>query len=166
MRIAGLVLGQQAHALERPVHLGDAVCLVLVQVEVVQALGHAVLDGGPLVQRGGGILEDHLDVPDHVAVLLPADLAGNALAFEVDFAGAAGVDPEDGPAQGSLAGARLAQQSEGLTLVDVEVGVLHGHELFLVTRIEGDVHMLDGEDDLPAIVIARHGTTLPYPSSS
>ena len=163
--IPGFVFGQQTHVLERLVYLGDPLLLIPIEMEVVEALGHAVLDSGPLVQRGGGVLEDHLDIADHVAVLLPADLAGDALALELDFACAAGIDPKDGAAERGLAGAGLAHQSEGLALVDVEVGVLHGHEL-LFAGTEGDVHMLDGEDDLPVNVIVRHGTTLPYPSSS
>ena len=51
VRIAGLVLGQQADVLERLIDLGDTLFLVLIKVEVVQALGDAVLDGGALVER-------------------------------------------------------------------------------------------------------------------
>ena len=68
MRIARQVLGQQADGLDYVLHLADAVGLVFVEVEVVQSLGDDVVHRGALVQRGGGILEHHLDVAYDLAV--------------------------------------------------------------------------------------------------
>ncbi len=126
MRVAGLVFGEQAHVLQGLVDLGDSVLFVFIQMEVVQALGDTVFNGGTLVEGGGRVLEDHLDIPDHVAVLLAGDLAGDALSLEEDLAGAAGVDAKDRAAQRGLAGAGFAHQREGLTLIDVEISVFYG----------------------------------------
>ena len=166
VRITGLVLGQQADVLERLIDLGDTLCLVLIKVEVVQTLGDAVLDGGALIERRRRVLEDHLDVADDVAVFLAGDLAGNALALKEDLAVAARVDAHDGAAQRRFAGAGLADEGEGLTLINVEIRVFYGDEFFFASDVKGDVHMADREDDLSIGVIIRHGRHLPYRSSA
>ena len=53
-------------------------------------------------------LEDHLDIPDDLPVQRVGDLAGNAHALIVDLAAGQGIDPDDGPADGGLAGAGLS----------------------------------------------------------
>ena len=57
-------------------HLADAVGLAVVEVEVVQPLGDDVVHRRALVERGGGVLEHHLDVADHLAVEAVGYLAG------------------------------------------------------------------------------------------
>ena len=118
-------------------------------MEIVQALGNDIVHGGPLVQGSGGVLEDHLDVADDLPVQAVGNLAGDAHALVQDFARGAGVDPDHGPANGGLAGTGLADQGEGLSLVDVEGSILDGLEGF-VPLAEGDVHIPQGDQNLLA----------------
>jgi hypothetical protein len=53
-------LGQEAHLQQGCLHLAPPVGLVLKSLKVVQTLADYVVDLGPLVQGGHGILEDHL----------------------------------------------------------------------------------------------------------
>ena len=166
VRVAGLVLGQQADVLKSAIDLCNALLLILIEVEVVQPLGDAVLDGGALVERRRRVLKDHLDVADDVAVLLAGDLAGDALSLKEDLAAAARVDAHDGAAERRFAGAGLADKGERFALIDVKIRVFYGDEFFFASDVEGDVHMLDREDNLSVGGIIRHGRHLPYPSSS
>jgi hypothetical protein len=125
------VLRQEAYFLNHGLDLAYPVRFILKQVEIVKAFGNAVLDGRALVQRGGGVLEDHLDLADDFAVLLAGELAGDALALVEDLTGSAGIDTDDGTADGGLAGAGLADQGEGLALVDIEADVVNSLERFL-----------------------------------
>ena len=104
------------------------VLLIFVQVVVQQTLGHDVLDLGALVQGSHGVLEDHLDLADDFLVQLLGDMAIDLLAFEEDVAAGSRVDAADGAANGGLAGAGLADQREGLALVDVEIDMIHCDE--------------------------------------
>ena len=151
VRIAGQVLRQQSDVPDDLLDLGDAVLLILVQVEVVQALGDDVLNGGALVQAGGGVLEDHLDLPDDLAVVLAGELAGYLFALVIDCAGGAGVDADDGAADGGLAGAGFAHEGEGLALINVEADVFDGLER-LFAASEYHVQILDRQHDLFLIV--------------
>jgi hypothetical protein len=135
-------------------------------VEVVKSFGYTVLDGGTFIQGSCGILEDHLDVSDHVAVLFLGDLTGNTLALEQDLTGTAGVDSHDSTSQSGLAGSGLAYQCEGLALVNVKIRIFYGDKFLFASRIEGNVHMLNGQNYFSVIVIIRHGTLLPYLSFS
>ena len=105
MGIPGQVLGEQADFVDHLLHLGHTVGLVFIQVEIVQALGNDIIHGGPLVQGGGGVLEDHLDIPDDLPVQGVGNLAGNPDALIQNLTGGAGVDPDYGTADGGLAGA-------------------------------------------------------------
>ena len=62
--------------------------------------------------------------------------------------------------------AGLADESEGLALINVEIRVFYGDEFFFASDVKGDVHMADREDDLSIGGIIRHGRHLPYRSSS
>ena len=154
MGIPGQMLRQQAHLVDNVLHLADPVFLVLVELEVVQALGNNVVHGSPLVQGSGRVLEHHLDVPDDLPVQALGGLAGNADALVLDLTGGAGVDPDHGPADGGLAGAGLAYQGEGLALVNVKAGILDGPD-GAVALAEGDVHIFQAQQDLPAVFIQR-----------
>ena len=107
------------------------VILVLVQVVVQQTLSHDVLDLGALVQGGHGVLEDHLHLTDDLTVQLLGDLAVDLLALEEDVAARGRVDAADGTANGGLAGAGLADQREGLALIDVKVDMIDSTNFFL-----------------------------------
>ena len=138
MREAGSELRQQADFVQRIHDLVVQVVLVFVQVVVQQTFGHDVLDLGALVQGCHGVLEDHLDLADDLLVQLFGDLAVDLLAFEEDVAAGGRVDAADGTANGGLAGAGLADQREGLALVDVKIDMVHSHK-FLFARAKGDL---------------------------
>ena len=147
--IAGQMLRQQTDLVDHLFHLFHTVCFVLVQMEVVQALRNNVVHSGTLVQRSGGILEYHLDIPDHLPVQGVGNLAGNADTLIQDLTGSAGIDPNDGTANGGLAGAGLAYQRESLSLVDVEGRILHGSES-LIALAKNNVNVLDRQQNLLA----------------
>ena len=113
---AGGELRQQADLVQSVHDLFVQVILVLVQVVVQQTLSHDVLDLGALVQRGHGVLEDHLHLADDLTVQLLGDLAVDLLALEEDVAARGRVDAADGTANGGLAGAGLADQREGFSI--------------------------------------------------
>ena len=79
-------------------------------------------------------------------------LSGNTHAFILNLAGGAGIDADDGPADGGLAGAGLADQREGLSLIDVKGGILDGADR-VVALAKGDVHILETQQNLPAVLI-------------
>ena len=147
MGVAGQMLGQQTHFLDDVVHLLHPVGLILVQMEVVKALGDDIVNGGTLVQRGSRILEHHLDVPDHLPIQAVGNLTGNPNALVKNLTGGAGIDPDDGAANGGLAGAGFTNQREGLSLVDVKGCIADGFE-GLVALAEGDVHIFQGHQHL------------------
>ena len=151
MGIACQMLRKQAHRLDNPLHLADTVRLVLVQVKIVQSLRNNIVHSSPLIERRRRVLEHHLDVADHLPVQAAGDLAGDADALIEDLAGRAGVGPDNGPADGGLAGAGLAYQGKGLPLVHIEGRVPHrADNVFPFSKV--DVHMLQGQEDLlPAV---------------
>ena len=125
---------------------------------VQQALGHDVVHLGALVQRGHGVLEDHLDLLGDFFVQLPGNLSVDFFALVDDFAVGHGVDADDGAADGGLAGAGLTHQAEGLALVDVKGDAVDGHEL-VPLGTEGDLHVSDADQDF--IQLFRHCRCLP-----
>ena len=135
---AGGKLRQQADLMQGVHHLFVQVFLIFVEMMVQQALGNDILDLGALVQRSHGVLEDHLDLADDLFVQFLGDLAVDLLALEEDVAAGGRVDAADGTANGGLARAGLADQREGLALVDVKIDVVHGHEL-LFAGAKGDL---------------------------
>ena len=151
MGVPGQVLGQQAHVTDDLLDLGNAVFLILVQVEVVKSLGDDVFDGGALVQAGGGVLEDHLDLPDDLPVIFTGELAGDLLSLVIDGARGAGVDADDGATDGGLSGAGLAHEGEGLALINVEADVFDGLERFF-SASKDDVQILDRQHDFSVIL--------------
>ena len=123
-------------------------------MEVVEALGDDVVHRRALVQRGGGVLEHHLHVAYDLAVEAAGYLAGDAHALVEYLARRAGVGAYDGAAYRGLAGAGLADEGEGLALVDVEARVLHGADEVLALA-EVDVDVLEREEHLPAALVYR-----------
>ena len=162
--VPGQVLRQQAHLVDHLLHLLHAVRLILVQVEVVKAFGDDVVHGGALVQRRCGILEDHLDIPDDLPVQGVRNLAGNADTLVEDLTGGAGVDPDDGAANGGLAGTGLAHQGEGLALVNIKRRIPDGLES-LVALAELNVHIADGQQDLLAGLLVNGAMLREMPGS-
>ena len=123
---AGRKLGQQAHIQQRltdffvPLGGGE------VGPDVHQALAHDVAHLGALVQGGLGVLEDHLHLLDDLPVQCVGNFAVDLLALVEHLTAGGGQDAHDGPADGGLARAGLAHQTEGLALIDGKVCVLDG----------------------------------------
>ena len=154
VRIAGQVLGQQADGLDYPFHLADAVSLVLVEVEVIEALGDDIIHRRALVQRGRGVLEHHLDVADYLAVQAVRYFTGYPDALVEYLAVRAGVGAYDGAAYSRLAGAGLAHERKCLALVDIKAHILHGADAVLALA-EVYVHVPEREQYFPAAFVHR-----------
>ena len=97
----------------------------------LQGLAYLPADGQHGVEGGHGVLEDHGDLVaadvGHLVVVVIEDV----LAAEVDLAlddlaGRVGYEAHDGEGGDALAGARLAHDAQGLTLVQVEGDAVHG----------------------------------------
>ncbi len=95
------------------------------QIVDLQRLGDDVADRHARVQRRVGVLEDHLHLAAHLAHLAAVQL-GQVLAVEDDLAAGRLVELQDGAAGGGLAAAGLADQAEGLALLDVERDAVDG----------------------------------------
>ena len=123
MRIPVVVLGVQPDQLHE---LLDLALDLALGDGLVQPIGGS--DDGPHglagVQRGVGVLEDHL----HVAADQPEVLAlqlRDVPALEEDGA-IRGVEQAHGhPGQGGLAAARLPHQAQGLAGIDLQVDAVH-----------------------------------------
>ena len=124
--------------------MGVAIDEVRVQADDAQQLLDALLAGGAVaeamdgqrltddvahgharVQRGVGVLEDHLHVTARLAHVGAAHLRQFAVG-KLDGAGRRLFQLEDGAPGGGLATAALAHQAERLTLVDVEADAVDG----------------------------------------
>ena len=148
------MLGQQTDLLDDLLHLLNTVFLVLKELEVVQTLGNDVVNGSTLVQRSSRILEHHLDVTDDLPVQRAAGLTGNTDALILDLTSGTGIDTDYGTADGGLTGAGLTDQREGLALINVKACILNGlHRV--IALAEGDVHILQAQQDLTAVFIQR-----------
>ena len=138
----GQMLWKQAHLLDNAAHLLYTVGLVFEKMEIVKPLGHDVFHRGTLVQRGGRVLEHHLNIPDHLSVQRMGNFAGNRHSFIENLPRGAGINPDNRPADSGLARAGLPHQGECLTLIDVEGGVFYRPHR-LVSLSEGYVHIAD-----------------------
>ena len=90
------------------------------------ALGDDLAHGHARVERGIGVLEDHLHPAGEGAA--GAAGGGDRGVLEDDLAGGGRVDAHDGAAEGGLAAAGLADEAEGLAAGDGEVDAADGVE--------------------------------------
>src|SRR5262249_50026987 len=84
-----------------------------------QGLGDNLCNTHTRVERSERILEDDLHVAAQAAQLAGSRLE-NVMAVEINLAGGWFDEAQEHPAQGRLAAARLADQPQRLTLVDLE----------------------------------------------
>ena len=154
MGIPGQVFRQEAHLFDHGLNPPDPVRLILVQMEIVQALGNDIVHCRPFVQGCGGILENHLDVPDHFPVQGLGDFPGNTDALVKDLACGAGIDPDYRPADRRLSRAGFSDQGERLALQNIERRVFDRADR-IVPFSEGDVHILQGQQYLAAFLVQR-----------
>ncbi|MCY1522640.1 hypothetical protein D9M68_575020 [compost metagenome] len=111
VRVALVVLGAQAHLLHHRLHLFAAFGTGRRGVDQ-QRFGQLVADLLPRVERGVGVLEDHL----HVAAQLLAGVVAGALHFvagDLQRAGGGLLDQGQRARQGGLAAAGFADHGEG-----------------------------------------------------
>ena len=132
--------GEQSHVGQSLGNLRLAFLLGQVVAAGVQSLTDDIAHLGPFVQRGHGVLEDHLDPPGDLLIQGLGDAAVDLLAVKQDFAAGGGVDADDGTADGGLTGAGLAHQTEGFTLIDVEGDLIHrGEGMAAGAKADGEV---------------------------
>jgi hypothetical protein len=114
VRIALGVAGTQAHLAQQLPHPLDLVRPAADQLPEADRLGDDVAHPPARVERGVGILEDHL----HPGLLLRMQRAGPSAAeidaFEIDLAARGLVETDHQPRHRRLAAARFAHQAEGL----------------------------------------------------
>jgi hypothetical protein len=95
------------------------------------------------VQAGIRILEDHLHLAAHLAEFLALQVH-QVHAFEFHRAGGRAVQLQDRPTGGGLATARLANQAQGLTALDIEADTIHrAHRAHLAldhAPVNGEMH--------------------------
>ena len=153
MRIAGLVLRQKSDRTESFIHLAFPVFFILVQMEVIETFGNAVVDGCTLIQRSSRVLEDHLNIADHPLAVFLGQTGIDLLALEQDFSVTCLIETDDGTGDGRLAGTGFAYQGKRLAFVDPEVGILDGPEAMLAVIVERDFQVLDINQDFSAVLV-------------
>src|SRR5215213_2132537 len=119
VRVAAGVLAAQANRLEQLVHPVEAFLLAVNQAVYVYTFGYNVAHDHARVQRGLGVLKDHLHLPIEDPALVARGLV-DILAPEDNLAAGGLVEPDDYPPGRGFAAAGLADQPEGLPLVDAE----------------------------------------------
>ena len=154
MREAGGELRQKTDLFQGLLDLILPVMIVLIKVEVNQTFRDDVVHFGAFVQGGHGILENHLHGADDFLIHLPGDLAADAFATEEDLTGGDGINPDNGTANGRLAGTGLTHQGEGLAFVNGEIHVVNCHKL-LAAAPECHLHIPDLNQCLAVGVFMR-----------
>ena len=90
-----------------------------------QRLADDVAHSHARIQRGIGVLEDHLHVTASAPHVAAADL-GQFVVGKLHAAGRGHFQLQDSPAGGRLAAAAFADQTERLTLIDIETDAVNG----------------------------------------
>lgn len=128
----------------------------------VQRLADGVHNGHPGVQRGVGILEDHLHPLPEGQQLLALQMA-DVRSVKEDLACGGLIKTGDGTAQGALSAAGLAYQAECLMPVNVQVDLVYrlDHLLFAAKQAVGFVKIFAYAFQLQQL-IGRHGSFPPF----
>ena len=124
----------------------------------VQRLAHDAADRHAGIERGIGILEDHLHAPPHLTQIRTRGF-GQFHTLEPHTARGGTVQLQDGAPGGRLAAARFADQAQGFPLDQVEIQAVHGPDgahlaLDQDPARDGEVHLeiADFQQDLAAAV--------------
>ena len=134
-------LRQQTHIEEGLVHPFLPFLLADPLLNVHQAFADDVIHLGPLIQRSLRVLKDHLDFPHDLPVQLSGDSAVDLLAFIDDIPAGRRDNSHDCPADGRFTGTGFSHQSEGLSLVDLEIDLLD-RLILLLPITEREVQIL------------------------
>ena len=148
------MFGQKAYFVYYRFNLFYPVRVVFIQMEIIKAFGNYIFDGGALVKRGRGVLENHLHVSYYFPVERVGNFAGYSHALIEYFACRAGIYPYYSAADGGFTRAALAYERERFALIYVERGVLYGF-YGLVALAEGDIDVFNGEQNLPSLFVDR-----------
>ena len=116
---------QQPHIQEGLIHPLLPFLLADPFLDVHQAFADDVIHLGPLIQRSLRVLKDHLDLPHYLSVQFSCDPAVDLLAFIDDLPARRRYNSHDCPADGCFSGTGFSHQSEGLSLVDLEIDLLY-----------------------------------------
>ena len=154
VRITREVFGEQTDFFDHLLDFCNSIRFVFEEVEVVKAFGHDIVDGRALVERCGGILEHHLDVPDDLSVEFMRNIARNAHALVLNLALCARVDSDDCASDGGFSRTGFADERKRFAFIDVERRVF---DCFysLVALAESDVNVLDGQQNFSAVFVER-----------
>ncbi len=126
MGITGCMLGCETYLLQDGLHLGISLLLRLAGTVNIQTLADDVLHLLAGIQRGHGVLEDHLHLgPQHIVGILVQTTA-DLRAVEEDLAVCRIVQTDDGTSDGGLSGAGLSHEAVGLAGIDLEAHIVHG----------------------------------------
>ncbi len=126
VRVLHHVQRRQADRLEQFAHPLFQLGAVGDDAVFLERLAHDVFHDPARVQAGVGILEDHLDAPAQLAALRGLERGVGVLAVEGEAAARGLVQAHQQPGDGALAAAGLADQRQGLALLDVETDPVHG----------------------------------------
>ena len=129
----GDVHGQSAHG-EELLHPGGKL-LGRHHLVYPQHLGDGVVYRHTGVERGIGVLEDHLHLGAEPAERIALHV-GDVRAVEADGAAGGLIQPENGAGQGGLAAARLAHQTQVFPLEELEGHVVDSLEVALLLSLK------------------------------
>ena len=129
MGVARAMGRAQYHPLQQGVHLFARLGARAHPAVKAQRLGDDVGHPVPRIERGLRVLEDHLELGPQRAEPLLGQVR-DVLAVEPEAAGGGGVEADQGPPQAGLAGAALADDSQGIAgrqrKIDAAQDVDHG----------------------------------------
>jgi hypothetical protein len=124
VRVAVVVLGVEPDQLEQLLYAAPDPAGHLDPLQPVRG-SHDGADRVPGVERGVGVLEDHLDLAPYRAHLARPHM-GDVVSVDHDLAAGRLVEPGQQAPGGGLAAPRFADQAEGLPLGHGQVDSVHG----------------------------------------
>ena len=132
MGMAVGVVPLETYHIHQTQHLLAEIRNVLISVVCFQRLRNDVKHAHPGVQRGIGVLKNHLDIgPDHVQ-LFPGHF-GDLMSFKVDLTAGFFQQPDNGVAGGGFSAAGLAHDTQRLTRTDRKADIIYSpHILILI----------------------------------
>ena len=158
VRIAVVVLRLEPHPVHQLLNLAAELRPGCQPVQL-QRIPDDLPDALAGVERRVGVLEDHLDLAPHWAKILAGE-PDHLLAAVLDGAGGRLEQLDDRPAERRLAAAGLADQPEGLALVQGDADVVDGLDA-RHSPVEEDSRLdrevLDEVLDLEDRIALRHG---------
>jgi len=157
VRVAGGLLAGDADDLEQLLHALVAFLLGLAQLVDINGLGHDIANRHAGIQRGVGILENHLRTAaelGHIGLV-------HQLAVKPDFAGSGLVEVEQAATDGGFAAAGFAYQTKGFALLNGEADIVNGLERRGLEETGSDGKILFEVFDLQKRLVLAHASSPP-----